>query len=191
MTHTLGASRAWCYVCAQERPEPMPAVEHSVEIAARREPLFALSQDYGLRRAWDPFVREMRFTGGATRAARGASVFVRAYNGLTMEVLFTVYEAPAVVAMKMTKGPAMFSRFAGSWRFTTVARGGRPVTRVHFRYGFETRWAALRWLLNPVVRAVLARDVRARLRALQRAVEREQVLQRLTTQTPATCGATG
>jgi hypothetical protein len=38
----------------------MPIVEDAIEIRAPAEKLFALSQDYALRREWDPFVREMR-----------------------------------------------------------------------------------------------------------------------------------
>ena len=36
----------------------MPTCEHSVLIDAERGELFALTQDYGRRLAWDPFLRE-------------------------------------------------------------------------------------------------------------------------------------
>src|SRR5579871_2854039 len=67
----------------------MPRVEGSLVIDAPAAGLFALSQDYALRRQWDPFVREMRFLGGVSEAAQGVRVWVRAWTGLTMEVELT------------------------------------------------------------------------------------------------------
>src|SRR5262249_5903063 len=78
----------------------MPVVEGSIRIAAAAEDLFALSQDYGLRCAWDPFVREMRFLDGATAASKTVRVWVRAWTGLTMTVRFVSFQPPRSVAMK-------------------------------------------------------------------------------------------
>jgi hypothetical protein len=55
----------------------MPTVEGSVVIKASSAALFALSQDYALRRRWDPFVRDMRFLNGATQAGKGVHVWLR------------------------------------------------------------------------------------------------------------------
>src|SRR5579872_6013221 len=95
----------------------MQTVEDSILIAAPPEPLFALAQDYALRLQWDPFLREMKFLDGATEAAAGVRVWVRAWNGLTMEVEYVTVKPPHVVAMKMRRGPWIFERFVGSWRF--------------------------------------------------------------------------
>src|SRR4051812_13781727 len=62
----------------------MPMVEDSITINAPAADLFTLSLDYALRRAWDPFVRAMRFGDGAGAAGKGVHVWVRAWNGLTM-----------------------------------------------------------------------------------------------------------
>src|SRR5262245_15419593 len=106
----------------------MPTVEASILIGAPAEALFALSQDYGLRRAWDPFVRKMRFLDGASEAAAGVRVWVRAWNGLTMEVRFVGFRPPGAVAMKMTRGPWFFRRFAGTWLFKPHPSGATEVT---------------------------------------------------------------
>jgi ribosome-associated toxin RatA of RatAB toxin-antitoxin module len=148
----------------------MPAVEDWITIAAPPEALFALSQDYALRRAWDPFTREMQFLDGATQAAPGVRVWVRAWNGLTMTVEYVTVQPPHVVAMKMVRGPWVFASFAGSWRFEQAADGG---TRVHFRYVFTTRRRWLRWIVDPLVRWAFARDIRARLRGLKDGAERK------------------
>src|SRR5437764_12090787 len=95
----------------------MPVVEDSVLIAAPQGPLFALSQDYALRREWDPFVRDLKFLGGAAEAAVGVRVWVRAWTGLTMEVEYVSVNAPETVAMRMVRGPFFFEKFAGTWLF--------------------------------------------------------------------------
>ena len=79
----------------------MPIVEDSITIHAPAADLFALSQDYTLRKEWDPFVRDMRFLGAATEAGKGVRVSVRAWTGLTMEVEFTGFQPPSSVAMRM------------------------------------------------------------------------------------------
>jgi len=153
----------------------VPIVEDASRIAAPQEALFALSQDYALRREWDPFTRDLKFLGGAGEAGVGVRVWVRAWTGLTMEVEYVTYNPPHVVAMKMLRGPFVFERFAGTWLFRPHPRG----TEVAFRYSFTTRWRRLRWLLDPVIGMVFRRDVRARLRGLKRAAEKTDILRRL------------
>lgn len=154
----------------------MPIVEDSILIAAPAPSLFALSQDYALRLQWDPFVREMRFLDGAQEPAAGVRVRVRAWTGLTMEVLFVSHHPPTSVAMKMTRGPWFFRQFAGTWLFKPHPSGATEVT---FRYSFASRWRWLGWGLDPIVRRVFRRDIRLRLQGLKRGAERDGLLQRL------------
>jgi ribosome-associated toxin RatA of RatAB toxin-antitoxin module len=154
----------------------MPVVEDSIQINAPPSGLFALSQDYALRRAWDPFVRDMQFLGGATEAGVGVRVRVRAWTGLTMEVEFVSFHPPASVAMKMLRGPFFLRQFAGTWLFKPHPDGGTNVT---FRYSFTTRWAWLRPVFDPVICWMFRRDVRARLRGLKHGAERAGLLDRL------------
>jgi ribosome-associated toxin RatA of RatAB toxin-antitoxin module len=154
----------------------MPIVESSIVIHAPQHQLFALAQDYELRLEWDPFLREMRFLDGGSEATAGMHVRVRAWNGLTMEVEYTTVSPPDVVAMKMVKGPFFFEKFAGSWRFLPESDVS---SRVLFRYAFTTRWPLLRPLLDPVIRIVFLRDIRARLRGLKRGAEETDMLERV------------
>jgi len=62
----------------------MPTVETETEIEAPAAVAFDLSQDYGRRLAWDPFIRALRPEGGGGAPAVGDRVWVRARNGLTM-----------------------------------------------------------------------------------------------------------
>jgi ribosome-associated toxin RatA of RatAB toxin-antitoxin module len=154
----------------------MPAVEASILIRASQADLFDLSQDYALRTAWDPFIREMRFLDSATQSALGVRVTGRAYNGLSMTVKFVSFNRPDVVAMTMTAGPWFLDKFAGSWRFVPRDEGQ---TEVVFRYVFETKFRWLRWLLNPLFACVFRRDLRGRLRGLKRGAEQMDLLRRL------------
>ena len=151
----------------------MPTVEAKIDIAAPQDAVFDLAQDYALRLRWDPFLREMKFLDGAAEAAIGVRVWVRAKNGLSMEVVYLTLDRPLSVAMKMTSGPRVFERFAGSWRFEPVAGGN---TRVTFRYGFETRVALLRPLLDRVIARIFARDIEHRLQGLKHAAENTDIL---------------
>ena len=154
----------------------MPIIESTIRVKASAEDLFALSQDYGLRTAWDPFTKEMRFLNGATEAKAGAQVWVRAWNGLTMTVEYTSVKPPRSVAMKMIRGPFLFEKFAGTWLYEENVNGETDVT---FRYSHQTRGRWLRWLLQPMVSWLLKRDVNARLCGLKKSVEEENVLKRL------------
>lgn len=151
----------------------MPVVDARIEIEAGVADVFDLAQDYDLRLRWDPFLREMKFREGAVEAAPGVRVWVRAKNGLSMEVVYIALDRPHSVAMKMTRGPMFFERFAGTWRFERVREG---VTAVSFRYNFETRWAWLRPVSNALITAIFERDIRARLSGLKHAAEQTDLL---------------
>ncbi len=154
----------------------MPTVESSIVINAPAEDLFALSQDYGLRRAWDPFVREMRFLDGAQESAKGVRVWVRAWTGLTMEVQFVSYQPPSSVAMKMVRGPWFLKKFAGVWLCRPRGEGKTEVT---FRYSFATVGGWVGRLIESIAGWRFQRDVRARLRGLKRGAEQLGLLDRL------------
>ncbi len=153
----------------------MPIVEDSILIDAPQDKLFDLAQDYGLRLEWDPFLRDLKFRGGATEAAVGVRVWVRANTGLTMEVEYITLKPPKVVAMKMIKGPFFFEMFAVSWRFQPEEGG----VRTTFRSAYTTRWPRLRPTLDRAISAVFQRDIQKRLRGLKHAAEQTDMLARL------------
>lgn len=152
----------------------MPTVACSAVIAAPASALFALTQDYERRLRWDPFLREARLLGGAHEAALGARAWCVARNGLGMETEYVSFQPPTVVAVKMTRGPAIIGEFAGSWRFTTAATPG--ATQVTFRYHVAGRPRWLRPLLDPILRAIFTRETQRRLLALKRAAETTSIL---------------
>jgi hypothetical protein len=146
----------------------MRTFEDSVDIAAPAQALFDLSQDYGRRLDWDPFLSEARLVGDAKTVAVGVRAWcVSKFPRLGMETEYVSFKPPTVTAVKMTKGPWFIRSFAGSWRFETsdTAPG---VTRVVFRYSVDTRPG---WL-GTLIRGVFERDVKKRLAALKTFVER-------------------
>jgi hypothetical protein len=153
----------------------VPIVEQQIRIDASRAAVFALTQDYYLRLEWDPFLRDLRFLDGATGPAPGVRVWVRARNGLQMQVEYVTVDPPERVAVRMTRGPRFFENFAGTWLFKTATDGS---TNVVFRYAFRTRWPWLRPILDPLISAVFARDIAARVAALKYAVEKTDIVER-------------
>jgi ribosome-associated toxin RatA of RatAB toxin-antitoxin module len=154
----------------------MPTIQSSIEIAAPAGQVFALAQDYDLRLEWDPFVREMRFLDGATEAAVGVRVWIRARNGLSMQVRFITLKAPEQVAMTMVEGPKIFRQFSGAWLFKPLDEAR---TRVTFRYHFATRPRLLRAVMEPILGRVLQKDMDARLAGLKTSIETTDILERL------------
>lgn len=154
----------------------MPVVEREIQIEVGRAAVFALTQDYYLRLEWDPFLRDLRFLDGATGPAPGVRVWVRARNGLQMQVEYVTVDPPERVAVQMVRGPFFFQAFAGTWLFKSVSETS---TRVVFRYGFRTRWRWLRPILDRVIAAIFARDIAARVKALKHAAEKTTILERI------------
>src|SRR5579863_6842620 len=133
----------------------MPTFERAIEIAAPPEAIFDLAQDYTRRFSWDPFLREARLLGGAQQPTPGVRAWCVARNGLGMETEYVTLRRPSVAAVSMTRGPWLFGRFAGAWRFTPSGPGA---TRVTFRYHLVARPWWLGWLLHPPLIAIFARE---------------------------------
>jgi hypothetical protein len=147
--------------------------EHSITIAASPAALFALTQDYGRRLEWDPFLRSAELLDGAAAPAVGVRAYCVAHSGLGMETEYVSFNPPRACAVKMTRGPRLIGSFAGSWRFEEELPGR---TRVGFRYHLRARPRWLAWLLTPLLRWHFGRDTRRRLRALKAAVEERGLL---------------
>jgi hypothetical protein len=151
----------------------MPTFRRTLDIHAEPMPLFLLSQDYTRRLAWDPFLREARLLDGASAAAVGVRAWCAARGGLGMETEYVSYDPPRVTAVRMTRGPRILERFAGAWRFQEVGPG---ITRVSFQYALAARPVWLRFALDPLLTAILGREMRGRLAALRRAAETTDIL---------------
>jgi ribosome-associated toxin RatA of RatAB toxin-antitoxin module len=133
-------------------------IECALDIPAPAAWLFDLTQDYTRRLDWDPYLSKAELNG--ERAGVGVRAWcVSRLPPWGMETVYVTFQRPHVVAIRMTKGPSVLRMFAGSWRFE--ARG--VLTRVTFRYRFETRPA----LLAPVAERLFSWDMAKRLSGLR------------------------
>jgi ribosome-associated toxin RatA of RatAB toxin-antitoxin module len=147
--------------------------DESIVIAASPGELFALTQDYTRRLAWDPFLKSAELLNGSPAACVGVRAYCVAHSGLGMETEYVSFNPPRACAVKMTRGPRLLGSFAGSWRFEEVASGQ---TRVSFRYNLQAQPWWLSWLLTPIMGWLFARETRKRLVILKAAVEQQGLL---------------
>ena len=136
----------------------------SIEIGAEPAALFDLTQNYGRRLDWDPFLKEAHLVGGADAAGVGVRAWCVARNGFGMETRYVSYNKPRACAVEMTRGPRFFRAFAGSWRFEPIEPGR---TRVVFAYNLEGRPS----ILTGPLALLFDLETRRRLGALKRAAE--------------------
>ncbi|NOS86321.1 MAG: SRPBCC family protein [Ignavibacteria bacterium] len=112
-------------------------ITEKIIINSSREVVFDFTQDYTNRLKWDTFLKKAELMDGRTEADIGVRADCVAKNGLGMITEYVSFNRPDGTAVKMTKGPFMFSSFAGSWKFVQLEPG---VTEVSFIYSFELRW---------------------------------------------------
>lgn len=153
----------------------MPTIRQSIAITGSTSDLFRLSQDYGLRLKWDPFLTDLKFLNGATKAETGTLVWVKSIRGLAMTVKYITVRAPELVAMRMTDGPKLFRTFAGSWSFREMEDGRTLVT---FNYHFNCAGGWLRHIVNWGVKYIFQKDMRQRLAGLKYAAEKTDLLRK-------------
>jgi len=137
----------------------MPTFRCQAEIAAPRETIFAITQDYGLRHRWDPLHEEVR-------SLDDGRVWYRAKNGLTMTVRYVTHQPPKRVAMTMVEGQWIFRSFSGSRVFQPL---GESRTQVTFSYNFLLSGPLA--LGNGYMTGRLERTMNARLAGLKAFVE--------------------
>jgi hypothetical protein len=128
--------------------------------------VFDHTQDYSQRLAWDTFLKKADLINGATEAGVGVRSWCVAHNGMGMETEYVTFQRPKVTAVKMTKGPYLFSSFLGSWNFKQLEDGK---TEVAFLYSFTLRFPFS--LFSSLIKNNLQKNVRQRLADLKKAVD--------------------
>ncbi|TFF39264.1 type II toxin-antitoxin system RatA family toxin [Mucilaginibacter psychrotolerans] len=130
------------------------------------EVIFDYTQNYSKRLDWDTFLKQAELINGATEADKGVRAWCVARNGIGMETKYVTYNRPRTTAVKMTRGPYMFSSFAGSWKFSTLEPDRSKVT---FFYTYRLRFPFT--LVGGLIKSNLRGNVRQRLRDLKKCVE--------------------
>jgi ribosome-associated toxin RatA of RatAB toxin-antitoxin module len=115
----------------------------------------------------------MKFRHGATEAAVGVQVWVRARNRFSMTVEYITLDRPNAVAMKIIEGPFFLRKFSGAWLFKERDRGQ---TQVIFWYSFQCRLGLANLVVHPLIARVFRRDMEARLHGSKRSAEETDIL---------------
>ncbi|MFM9923910.1 hypothetical protein VLK31_13035 [Variovorax sp. H27-G14] len=118
---------------------------------------------YHLWRArWDSLVGQARVVGGAPCPFVGAETENTGgglLRGLSMRTRFVTFDRPHVAAATMVGRSFPFSRWAASMRHRDTAQGHSVLIYV---YTIESGPRVLRWLMEPVVAWVFARQTKRR-----------------------------
>ncbi|RYF98622.1 MAG: SRPBCC family protein [Chitinophagaceae bacterium] len=138
----------------------------SIQIKAKSELVFDFTQDYNKRLQWDTFLKKADLIEGAPVAAKGIKAYCVAKNGLGMITEYVSFNRPKVAAVKMTKGPYMFSSFQASWNFKDVTECN---TEVIFIYSFSLRFPFM--LFKKYITLNLRNNVKQRLTDLKFNIE--------------------
>jgi len=146
----------------------MAAIKFSESIVVNRNAtdVFAFTQDYSRRLTWDTFLKKAELIDGATEAAKGVKAYCVAKNGLGMVTEYITFNPPKATAIRMTKGPFLFSTFLGSWNFRQL---DEEHTEVIFLYSFELKFPFN--LFSFLAEKNLKANVRQRLKDLKGCIE--------------------
>lgn len=143
----------------------MPTTRLSQSMPRPAAEVFELLHNYARRLEWDTLLREARLTRGHTAAGKGATslcVGKPLFGLVGIETRYISFEPGRVAAVEMINRPPLFERFAASIRHED-RNGGSVLT---YKLTFTARPRGMRWLLHPILLAVLQTETRKRLRAL-------------------------
>ncbi|MEB0262471.1 MULTISPECIES: SRPBCC family protein [unclassified Mucilaginibacter] len=138
----------------------------SIIINTSQQVAFDFTQDYDTRLRWDTFLKKAELINGATEAGVGVKAWCVAKNGLGMETEYVSFNPPKATAIKMTKGPYIFSAFLGSWTFKEITPAQ---TEVIFLYSFSLRFPFN--LFTSIIKRNLQNNVKQRLLDLKKNLE--------------------
>lgn len=114
------------------------------------------------RRRWDSLVDHTRVTDGAPCPFVGAvseNAGGGLLRGLSMRTRFLAFDRPRLAAATMEGRSFPFTRWSASMKHRAAGERGSVMI---YTYTFEAGPAAMRWLLEPIVKAMFARQTRKR-----------------------------
>lgn len=145
-------------------------------IAASRQDLYRLAQDYKHRLEWDSYATRIRYDHGAVTSLTGlvgAANFINPFR-ITVEHISLLW--PSMFVTNMRKGPFFFAKLSGNWRFEPLED---KLTKVVLYYSFRSRWPVLNVVIDPLLARILKRDSRRALRDMKHAAENTDLLKRI------------
>jgi hypothetical protein len=150
-------------------------VEIKEIIPAPAAEVFDLLHDYQRRLEWDTLLQKAYLEVEFPRACKGAISVCQGRNilgGFALRTQYISFERGKVAAVKMLNHPPFFETFAASIRHSEF---GENQSEIVYKVSFTTKPKSLRWLLNPVIRAVLIWETRKRLVGLKNRLTKHSV----------------
>ncbi len=143
-------------------------------INASGDRVFTVLHDYSIRLTWDTMLSSADLIGGAQEAALG--VKTRCVGNwkcfwIPIEADYVSYQPGKVAAVKMSNRPLFFEKFAATISHTNLDHETSNVTYI---YNFTAKPKLLAFLLEPIMEWFLNREVRFRLQALKRFIEKNK-----------------
>ncbi|WP_254507288.1 SRPBCC family protein [Anatilimnocola floriformis] len=137
-------------------------------IPATSAAVFAVLHDYGRRLEWDTLLSAAYLHEGFSAADRGAisTCIGRAALGkVALTTKYVSFSPGRLAAVKMTRGPWLFERWAASIKHADLGDGR---SRITYAWQFTAWPRVLRWLIEPLVNAIFCWETRKRLAALRK-----------------------
>ena len=150
----------------------MPKETIRIEIEQPVEVVFDLIHDYARRLEWDTLLSRADIIDGSPGAARGVRtrcVGTWRSGGIGLETEYISFDRGRVAAVKLCARTPFFERFVATIDHQPLSESR---SAVRYIYSFQARPKLLRWMLEPLINALLRRETRRRLQALKGFLER-------------------
>src|SRR5258705_6630986 len=158
----------------------MPHSEISELIPAPSSAVFDLLHDYTRRLEWDTLLQAAYLDDGASVAAKGVTAVCvgrKSLGSIALKTVYVTFERPTLAAVRMVNAPLFFQSWAASIRHENISA---RESRLSYKFTFTTRPSFLRFLLDPIMKALFVWETRRRLRALKTFFTRHQFTDLLT-----------
>ncbi len=136
-------------------------------IPAPASEVFRLLHDYRKRLQWDSLLKEAYLTDSCREAQVGAISVCRgksSLGGFALKTEYVSFRPPEVAAVKLVNRPPFFDTFAATIRHQDLPGGE---SSIKYTYNFTARPKLFRFVLHPIMNAILKRETRKRLQSLR------------------------
>ena len=141
--------------------------EISESLPAPSAVAFDLLHDYRRRLEWDTLLRAAYLEGGHAAAGEGITAVCvgrRSLGGFALRTVDITFRRPRLAAVKLVNAPPLFGAWAASIHHEDLSAHESLIT---YKFQFTAKPRPLRFILEPVMRAVFVWETRKRLRALR------------------------
>src|SRR5438105_5057012 len=125
------------------------------EIPAPSAEVFQLLHDYRRRLQWDTLLQAAYLTDGYQEAQAGAVSVCKGrthLGGIAVKAEYVTFRPPELAAVKMINRAPFFDTFAATIRHRNLTDSS---SMVEYSYTFTARPSWLRFILHPVMNAIL------------------------------------